>query len=198
MTNYFHYQIPATGINFNEKLQTERCAYIKPDGHQCKLHVVFGLPMCWIHRKKEYKVSVKPSTIPNAGNGIYADNGTKNDAIVFKEGNKICPYAGEFLTQDQIDTRYGTTHTVPYGINIRRDGTSLDGAIHRGIGCLINHKSRNLANTRFSVNRDKTEVNIVATKTIRNKKELYVYYGSDYKFNEAGLHTSTNHSKYHA
>ena len=195
MPNHFHFKVPDEGIDFNKQLETKQCSYIKADGHRCKLSVVFGLPMCWIHRKKEYKVSVKPSTIPEAGKGLFADNGTNNNAVVFKEGNKICPYAGETLTQNQIDNRYGLTKTAPYAILLKTDGTSLDGAIQRGIGCLLNHKARAQANTRFSVNRPQTEINIVATKNIKNKQELFVPYGSDYRFNEAGVQTATNLKK---
>ena len=196
MPNYFHFKVPAEGIDFNHQLASQQCSFIKTDGHRCKLHVVFGLPMCFLHRKKEYKISVKPSTIPNAGKGLFADNNTNNNDVVFREGNKICPYYGETLNKQQMDNRYGVTKTAAYAIQLREDETSLDAAVKRGVGSLINHKSRSYANTRFSLNRPKTEINLVATKNIRNKNELFVPYGGDYRFNEPGLLTATNMKKY--
>ena len=160
------------------------------------MHVVFGLPMCFLHRRKEYKISVKPSTIANAGKGLFADNNTNNNDVVFREGNKVCPYYGETLNKQQMDARYGLTKTAPYAIQLREDETSLDSAVKRGVGSLINHKARSYANMRFSLNRPKTEINLVATKNIRNKQELFVPYGGDYRFNEQGLFSSTNHRKY--
>ena len=184
MPTYFHYKVPEEGIDFNHALESNQCSFIKSDGHRCKLQVVFGLPLCFIHRKKEYKVSVKPSTIPNAGKGLFADDGSNDNKIVFREGRKIVPYYGETLNKQQMDNRYGLTKTAPYAIQLREDETSLDGAIKRGIGTLINHKSRSNANTRFSVNRPKTEINIVATKkmsylspmgmTIASMKSVYL------------------------
>jgi hypothetical protein len=196
MPNYFHFKVPDDGIDFNRQLETQQCTFIKTDGHRCKLNVVFGQPLCFIHRKKEYHVALKPSTIPNAGKGLFADNGTNDNSVVFRAGRKICPYYGETLTPNQIDNRYGVNKTVPYAVEIKNDGTSLDGAIKRGIGSMINHKPISQANTRFSINRPQTEINIVATKNIKNKRELYVPYGSEYKFNEVGLFTATNMKKY--
>ena len=76
-----------------------------------------------------------------------------------------------FINQQQLFHRYGQ-YTAPYGIQISTN-TYEDGARHRGIGSLINHKQVAQFYVRFSIARDK-KAYIVATKNIRNKAELYV------------------------
>ena len=88
------------------------------------------------------------------------------------------------------------THRVLYGLLIKNDGTTLDGATIRGVGSMVNYKVRSYSNARFSINKAKTEATIVSTRPIRNQQEITVPYGRDYRFNQAGLFSSTNHSKY--
>ena len=72
----------------------------------------------------------------------------------------------------------------------------MDGALKRGLGTLINHQPKHKANTRFSVARNRQNVHLVATKKIRNHKEMFVNYGKTYKLREPGVSYSTNSSKY--
>jgi hypothetical protein len=96
---------------------------------------------------------------------------------------------GEIINQQQLFHKYGQ-YTAPYGIQINAN-TYEDGARHRGVGSLINHKPVAQSNVRFSIGRDK-KAYIVATKNIRNKAELYVSYGRGYRFNEQGVETPSN------
>ena len=194
MPLYFHFRNNPEHISWDSQLKTERCEFVKPDGHRCKRNVIIGLSYCFQHRLKKYHVQSKPSTIPNAGIGLFANNGTNNNDIVFKKNQKIVPYNGQITTKRVIDERYGDA-TAPYALEIRGDRVT-DGALMRGIGTLLNHKSRTQSNARFSVAKDNNEVNLVATKDIRNRNELFVNYGNDYRFHEAGVNYSTNNSKY--
>lgn len=200
MPQYFHFRSPDTQSpsvkslllhSFDDELKTERCPHILYNGLRCKRNVTMGLPFCFQHRGN---LKVDTSTIPNAGKGLFANNGSKDDAVVFEKNDIITPYYGELVAPAVILDRYGD-YTAPYGLEITQDRYT-DGALRRGLGSLINHKPDKYANVRFSIKRNKQEVNLVATKTIRNKKELFVNYGRRYKFNEPGVYYSTNHAKY--
>ena len=186
---YFHYHTP--DFNTNLQLQSMRCITIKKNGQQCKNIVVIGMPCCRSHLQTEYNVAVRPSQIPNAGKGLYAYNGEPyNNEIVFRTGQKICPYYGEIINLQTLEDRYGI-YTAPYGIQVDNN-TYEDGARMRGVGSLINHRAN--PNVRYSVGRDK-KIYIVAIKNIRNNVELYANYGRDYVFNEP-IQTTTNKQKY--
>ena len=46
--------------------------------------------------------------VPNAGMGISSDNNTKNNYIVFKKSQQICPHYGERLTQQEVDDTHSS------------------------------------------------------------------------------------------
>ena len=86
-------------------------------------------------------------------------------------------------------------NTTPYAIQLN-SGQASDGAIERTIGCLLNHSTKAKANVRFTNPNAQNKVFIDAIKNIRNKQELLVNYGKQYKFNEAGVQTSTNRKQF--
>ena len=134
---------------------------------------------------------------------MFANEPGHRDDIVFHgarqtrygrvAGDTICPYNGQVINTHQLEQRYGE-QTAPYAIRVK-DNKYEDAALQRGIGSLANHKPRAQSNTEFVVSRD--HINLRATKNIRNGQELFVSYGNDYHFNEPGVHTTTNRSKYH-
>ena len=194
MPSYFHYRNEPDNIQWDGKMNVERCRFHKTNGERCKRNIIIGLDYCFQHRITKYNVKVKDSEIQDAGKGLFANNGTSNNDVVFHKGDKIVPYNGELVAQQIIRERYGNK-TAPYGLSISKD-RATDGALHRGIGTLINHPlySR-FANTRFSIQRDQQEVNIVADKNIKNNQELYVPYGRSYRFEtfeRDGTRYSTN------
>ena len=136
---------------------------------------------------------MKTSTIPDAGDGLFARRGSVDDrTIVFKSGDVICQYNGEIISQQTLEERYGD-NTAPYGVELRA-GRKEDGALARGVGTLINHYPRK-KNCRIAVNRA-NRAQIIAIKNIKNGDELFVSYGRSYRFNEDGVETSTNGRKY--
>ena len=189
MLLYFHYRNDPDHIEWDSPLKTERCHFTKSDGHRCKRQVTLGLPHCFQHRTK---VRIKPSTIPNAGQGLFAYD-PHGPNIVFHKNDKITPYYGQLRNEQKIIQRYGRK-TAPYGLQLSHNRYT-DGATQRGLGTLLNHKTRK-NNARFSVARNQQEVNLVATKNIRNNEEVFVNYGREYRFQEPGTEYSTNRSKY--
>lgn len=147
--------------------------------------------MCRAHLKSEFKVDIRPSTIPNAGLGLFVSSKQHGpDEVVFKAHNTIVPYFGEAVDRQTIMERYGR-FTAPYGIQ----NTNLhfeDGATHRGVGTLINHKPAS-ANAYFSVFRGKASIK--ALRGIKNNTELFLSYGRAYRMNEP-VQYSTNKKKW--
>jgi SET domain-containing protein len=124
---------------------------------------------------------IQDSSIQGAGKGLFAKHPTQEqDAIVFHKGDKIIAYDGELTNRTTLTDRYGP-YTAPYGIEISRDRME-DGALHRGIATLTNHRPMAQCNARFSVSRGR--IVLVATKRIRNHQEIFVNYGKSYRFNE--------------
>ena len=192
MPLYFHFH-SANG-NFDAQVKSHRCTHIKSNGERCKRQVIIGYELCWTHKRTDDEVAVKQSQIPHAGNGLFAVNGTDNNEIVFRKGDRICQYDGEHVAIDVLQQRYGN-NTAPYAIQLN-SGQASDGAIERTIGCLLNHSTKAKANVRFTNPNAQNKVFIDAIKNIRNKQELLVNYGKQYKFNEAGVQTSTNRKQF--
>lgn len=195
MPKYFHFR-DGNEIRFDGELKRKRCQYHLPTGHRCKRNVIIGLPYCFQHRVRTLKVRVAPSTVPNAGTGLFAYNGTNDNEFVFEKNETVAPYYGENVNHDTLTARYGDDATAPYGIEMSRT-QYMDAALSRGLGSLTNHQNSNRTNTRFSVARDRRSVNIVATRRIRNNSELFVNYGRQYRMIEPGVTYSTNSSRYH-
>ena len=140
-------------------------------------------------------MEIDDSTIPNAGKGLFVnDPYAGDDDIIFRPRAIICNYDGEIIDQQTLLDRYGQ-YTAPYGIEPRENAVELeDAALVRSAGSHINHRPTRQTNVRFSVGRN-NRMRIVATKNIRNHRELFVNYGSEYMFDE-DVETSTNNRKW--
>lgn len=204
---HFHYHDPADpeeDVAFDGQVQSMQCTFVKRDGARCRRRCAIGLPCCYVHLPVMYKVRIRPSLIPGAGKGLfaYSPNQGPNDIVfrgpkpsrytINKVGDRIVPYMGEKLTPRQADARYGE-HTGPYVLLVDRNRVD-DGALHRGVGSLLNNKPHSQANCEFV--KTQRGVEIYARKNIRNNEELTVNYGKDYHLNEPGVQSSTNTSKY--
>jgi hypothetical protein len=139
-----------------------------------------------------YGLEIKPSTIPNAGKGLFAYKD-------FKKNEFVAPYDGELIDKAEVEKRYGRGKFVaPYTIHVSGD-KYLDAALVRGVAAYANHKNKAQSNTRFSVHRSNKTVNIKSTKAIKKGQEIFVSYGKDSsKFIKGmqGVHYKTRPFKY--
>jgi hypothetical protein len=171
---------------FRCKLQCGQCTHIKPDGARCRNRVCFGTPVCWIHSIKKYGLRVKPSTVPDAGKGLFA---TKE----FQEDDWIVPYVGELITENCLVRRYQERTAAYATANGRR--TAVDSACQRGIASMANGIFN--ANGAVGPLRDHNVViqNKVfgeaphglwlrATEGIPIGRELFVYYGDGFTLSD--------------
>jgi len=195
LTNYNPYH------HFEINLKTERCFYTNPQTrNRCNRNVCIGLDLCWQHLEKVQHLKIKPSEIEYAGKGLYAYNKTlQPNAIVFNKGDFICRYYGEILTKRQLDERYPGDITAPYVATIN-DNKFIDDAGERYVASLINHADENRANADWNRVRlnNRTYLNIVAVKNIRNGREITIpYFYNDnlhpYQFNDEGVNYSTKY-----
>ena len=169
---------------FQCNLISERCLCINKNGLRCKNQTVIGLGCCRVHLSSQYHLKIKPSNIPNGGLGLFAFG--KGDAIIFKKDQNIIEYAGEKLTEAQVNERYGEQHTAPYCAKIKND-TYVDCACERRVGSLAN-SSVGHNNARLSANTRNSTLSVKATKNIKNGQEILLSYGTAYKMNDGSKH----------
>ena len=191
MPYYFHFASNDGEQIFDHELVCQQCGYIKANGEGCRNRVCIGLPRCYHHLIAEYHLRIKPSTIPNAGKGLFVNHRTAGaNAIVFRANDVICEYMGELTNRDVLQDRYGD-FTAPYGLDVTYR-IKEDAAFMRGVGSIINHDNARInVEFRTSVIRHRLRNVIVATRPIRNGQELFVSYGPDYMFNEE-VRSTTN------
>ena len=205
MPTYFHFWYdnpnrPNDEVIFNGQLQSHRCSFIMRNRQQCKRQCIIGLPCCHSHLPLKYHIEIKNSLIPHSGKGLFVKDKTREaDAIVFRQGDTICPYYGELTNQATLDRRYGRPRlrlTAPYALKVNK-GEYEDAALKRGVGSIVNHKPERLCNCRLGNPNAQNHVSIKATKNIQNGEELYLNYGGNYRINQPYIHYATNHRKYY-
>lgn len=144
----------------------------------CGRTVVVGLPFCDAHLPLRRRVCVRPSTIPDAGNGLYAcDPSAPPGAVLFRTGEAIGALDARdvpLMTKEvyELYRRHGVH--PEYAIQTR-DGVR-DFASYRHYLMLANRPPRGgKANARFT---DATghAVRMVASAPIRNGSEIFVSY----------------------
>jgi hypothetical protein len=133
-------------------------------------------------------VRAKPSTIANAGKGLFAvkKKGQDEDTPVFRPNEVISKYEGKVVTPERLDELYGE-YTAPYTLEVGRGANRhmIDAACRRGIASLANHKPKSRANAKL------TETgNLVAQKKIYDGQEIFASYGGAYRFDEPTTYTT--------
>ena len=96
------------------------CGAPTAGGSACRLRTTVD-HNCWIHGVKIKKLRVKPSQIPHAGMGLFAQVRVRPKhgpapPIAFHKGELIDQYLGKVLTRTQLDAAYPHGH----GTYVRR------------------------------------------------------------------------------
>ena len=190
--SYFHFH--TDDFNFDKKLSSRFCKFIKTNDRRCRNRCVIGLDYCHIHTKNELKLQIKKSTIEKPGKGLFAF-GNPNE-IIFKKNSKICNYNGQLINEETLNERYDE-YTAPYAIRLHNNKYE-DAATVRGIGSTANHSNnRNKINARLSIKRNNT-AQLMSIKNIKGGQEIFVDYGNEYLFQDEddNVCISTNRNKY--
>jgi len=164
---------------FQARLHNEQCAAHTKTGERCKRRVIIGLDLCYSHLLSLKHLRIKPSTIPEAGRGLFARNPkVAKDAIIFKTGDVIADYIGETLTAIQLRQRYHG-HTAPYTIQLsvgkNPPATSVyeDCALVRGYAALCNQALRKREqNARLRLEHSRSHSRLEHSRLEQSRPEL--------------------------
>ena len=220
---YFHFRRTDNHpeVHFDGKLKSVPCKGKTKKGASCKRHSVIGTPYCREHLRKILKLAIRKSDIPNAGNGLFAEEAGKlkldangSPHIVFHAGDIITEYDVQRINKAEVDKRYGVDDlaTGPYVVRVPIYGTRtvkrgrrrveeqyrtgwsyLDGGTERGVGSLANQAMVKADNNAELKNENGA---LEATKDIVQGQEIFVDYGDEFGF-DGPYRYSTNFSKYH-
>ena len=141
-------------------------------------------PYCELHRKEILKLSVKKSTIPEAGMGLFAFK--EKEKIVFNEGDLIGFYQGEVLNDKQLRERYGAKFDktdekwfTPY--TAKAGNVFIDSIIIRTtMSCMNDMREDWKSNVIEKYDEKKNNLKCIAKKNIYHGDELFVTYGISY------------------
>lgn len=178
-------------LSFQCNLKCTRCKGLTgADKQQCTRTSCIGTPYCPDHMHSTLSLCIRPSTIPDAGQGVFAcSRNSRRGKHVFHKGQIVCDYGGEVVSEAELTRRYGNL-TAPYGLAGVTKGYFEDAACLRGIGSMINHNAER-ANVEYLHDLGQNKLVIRATKHIRDGEELFIDYGPDYVCNERGVTHST-------
>ena len=173
---YFSFYDPQFNRIFYSRMVSGRCRANTKRGTQCRKRCCIGIEYCHSHLPIVKKLTIKKSTIPNAGQGLFAhkENGANNE-IIFRTGQTIIPYEGEIIDNDERYERY-REYTAPYGLQIN-ENEAVDAATHRGVGSLANRNPGH-NNARFTIDNRNHRGVLKATRNIRQDQEIFVSYGA--------------------
>ena len=164
---------------FSCNYQCMQCSAQTKNETRCKRTTCKYLPYCYTHLKSIKGVVVKPSAIPNAGDGLYA-------LKKFKPGDKILDYTGEVLNLEQRNKRYGTSPSdyAPYGLETKSTPPVkiVDAACKRCAAAYANDRRGQppqvVNNAKLATHQGKGSLK--AIKNINPGQEIYVGYGPAY------------------
>lgn len=182
------------------QLSSNRCSYIKDDGHRCKNQVVMTNPFCWIHSLELFGVRVKESTKFPDQKGLFAERN-------FSKGEVICPYYG------QIERDPGDNRNEPYAIRINKEYI-VNADCYRSLGANANSNYPRVDNaelvkrhqnpqTLFGPRLNEPELENLVAQTgqrqtflaikakanIRAGQEIFVDYFTGYAFEDDHINT---------
>ncbi len=166
------------------------CIAAKKTGGKCTRSTCKYGPKCWQHTQIQDGLAVKPSTVPGAGQGLFAKR-------TFHNNEKIATYTGERITQRQLDQRYGAGHHTLGEYVIKKYGSGKNSVYidarktNSGVARYANdcHGSSQDCNAEFKSagksrgkngGKAKRSVIIKATKNIRPNTEILTSYGNEY------------------
>lgn len=183
--SFYDDEFPQGNRIFYSRLYSGRCRANNKNGNRCNKRCVIGIEFCHTHMPSLLNVQIRDAGPLGLGLFAYNPNIGEND-IVFRKNQKIVNYEGEVLTNDQINDRYDWNN-APYAMQVgnAHNARNIDGAIHRGIGTMINHGTHMQSNVIFQHDRARHRVLLKAKKNIRNNQQLFANYGDAYEFHDA-------------
>jgi hypothetical protein len=140
---------------------------------ECAIMVSLTHPYCTKHLA-ECGFYIAPSTLPNAGMGLFVNR-------PFRKGSNLGKYGGIKISRAVLDHYYGDG-TAPYAIDSHHPDVFYDGALKRTYVAMVNHSSGKKANCYFSGSR--YGVKLKAARNLEKDEECLVSYGEAYDWKE--------------
>ena len=144
----------------------------------CDSNTEHDTKLCSQHLMLVYNVAIRPSSIPNAGLGLFC--GPRG----FKAGDKIAPYGGRMISQSRLNRLYDYTYdnrrvinAAPYAIQSARNGYVLDAICDRRAGAYVNDIRNSNQTVNALLNADGF---VYAIQAIIPNQEILVDYGEAY------------------
>lgn len=156
--------------------QCSQCNANTKRGTACKRRTCKS-PNCFQHNKSLFGLTVKQSTIPASGQGLFA-------VKPFKKNQTIQMYTGDRLSQMQIDQRYPNNALAPYAVKVRPqynqgapyiDARSTQSSIARYANACDRPGNRKPCNAKINA-----AARLIATKNINTGREVLIPYGPVY------------------
>ncbi len=172
-------------LHFHALMHSRQCQGRCKNGQRCARRVIIGYEYCFQHLKTEKHLTIKPSTLPNAGLGLFAWAPGNSNEIVFHRDETICRYNGEIIDAEELDDRYTANGTAPYAIREGPDRIN-DAATERTVGSLANTRPGH-QNASISISNGPTHIcKLRASRNIRAGAEIFLAYGHSYHINQPG------------
>ena len=152
------------------RMPSQRCTADNKQGGQCGARTRHG-EYCWQHLVRLGGVRIRPSTIKDAGMGLFA-------ARPVRRGERIAKYTGDLVPADQL-TEDGPLARSGYLLELS-ERLSLDAArTNTAPGRLVNDArgSGRRNNVKFVCNQNNKTVTLVTLRAIKQGEELLVRYG---------------------
>lgn len=147
-----------------EKVQ---CEATTKSGNRCKRQTIKYSRYCFQHAKELQGLQINPSTIPEAGNGLFASRDLPS--------NYKIDYARDIdkMTRNEVEERYPGDTVGQYVLCERQECWDAR-STQAGLGRYINHRSRR-PNCKFIVYKGKSYLR--TTRKVKKGEELLVSYG---------------------
>jgi hypothetical protein len=153
----------------------KQCIFIRENGQRCKRRTCVRKDYCWQHLRAKLGVDVRPSTLPNAGMGLFAYKNFPNKSQVASYSGKIKP------ASEAKDSQYAVAWTRGKVV----DSNSTQNSVGRYANtCRGKDKKRKKCKgNNVKMNRDfrRKHIKLKATKKIKKGDEIYNTYGSGFR-----------------
>ena len=175
---------------FRCRMETRQCAYKFSQNRRCHNETVIGLQYCWQHLETQLHLKIiRENRIPQGVVAWSRQHERQHAGLpVFLEGEQICQYKGERISEKTKRKRYGDFNG-PYMQKLealpghrRRKKPYIDAAKQGYVASFIEDNGQQEPNARFEFigNRRHPRIAVVALKDIDNGEEILIDYGINY------------------
>lgn len=183
-------EVKPTGFSEDALLFVDQCQFVNEHKERCTNEARLYPHLCDEHGPLVYEMKIMPSTIPNAGYGLFTQ-------IDLAEGDFIALYNGEALTSEQKKKRYPRADLTSYCYTVKKNdkGQEYDVVVDAAStqSCLARYINDGRDDPKYPTNAKYTPLSTakgfivpaaLATKSIKAGEEIFISYGVSYWANK--------------